>query len=92
MSPAARHVLLRPLIAWAALLALLALSIGYAYWPAAPLKAEIGLAVAAMKAALIALVFMQLREASALVRLAAAAGLGWLSLLFLFAFADFLTR
>ena len=87
-----RHVVVRPLAVWAALLVLLLLSIGYAYLHGAPAKLAVGLMVAAAKIALIAEIFMELRKASALVRVTAAAGAFWLGLLFLFSFADFLTR
>lgn len=87
-----RHVLIKPLLVWIGLLLLLGLTFAYAYLPGVPMKAEAGLLVAFAKAALIAIIFMQLGEASALVRLAAAAGFAWLSLLFLLSFADLLTR
>jgi caa(3)-type oxidase subunit IV len=87
-----RHILIIPLIVWAALIALLGLSLAYAYWPDAPGKFLAGLFIAGAKAAPIGAIFMQLRNASPLVQLASAAGLAWLSLLFLFSFADFLTR
>jgi cytochrome c oxidase subunit 4 len=92
MSREARHVLMIPLLVWLGLLVLLGATCGYAYWPGAPLKFGSGVLIAFAKAALIALVFMQLRSSSNLVRLAAVTGLAWLSLLFLFSFADFLTR
>ena len=87
-----RHILIVPVLVWAGLMALLFASLGYAYLPDAPLKIAFGIAVAVGKAALIGVVFMQLTKASALVRVTAAAGAAWLSLLFLFSFADFLTR
>lgn len=87
-----REILLIPLLVWAALMLLLGATLGYAYLPEAPGKIVSGLVVAAVKAGLIAIVFMQLGKASAIVRLAAMAGLAWLSLLFLFSFSDFLTR
>ena len=87
-----REILLVPLLAWAGLIVLLLASLGYAYLPGAPLKLAGGLGIAAGKVALIAIVFMQLGKASPLARVAAGAGLAWLSLLFLFSFADFLTR
>lgn len=86
------HVLIGPLRVWAALMLLLGLTIAYAYWPALPLKTEAGLAVAIAKAALIAWLFMQLRQAAGIVRLAAAAGLVWATLLYLFTFSDLMTR
>ncbi len=87
-----RHILIVPLLVWGGLLLLLGVSLGYAYLPGAPLKLAFGLTVGAAKAALIGAIFMQLRQASALVRVAAGAGLAWLCLLFLFSFADFVTR
>ena len=90
--PGFRHIVLAPLLVWAALILLLGLSLAYAYWPHGPVKFGAGLAIATAKAGLIAAVFMQLRKAGALVQLAAASGLAWLTLLFLFSFADFLTR
>lgn len=86
------HVVLKPLKIWAALLGLLGLTIAYAHFPQAPLKAEVSLAIAAAKVLLIALFFMQLREAAWLVRLAALTGIVWLSFLFLIGFSDYLTR
>ena len=88
----AREVLWAPFIIWALLMALLALTLFYAYLPRAPLKTEAALAIGAAKALLIALFFMQLRQAAGLTRLAAAAGLAWASLLYLFTFAEMLTR
>lgn len=51
-----------------------------------------GMAIAAAKALLVALVFMHLDRASGIVRLAAAAGLLWFALLMALTLADFLTR
>ena len=87
-----RDVVVIPILVWIALMVLLGLSIAYAYWPGGPAKFGAGLAIATAKAALIATIFMQLRKSSALVHLAAASGIAWLTLLFLFSFADFLTR
>lgn len=88
----AREVLWAPLIVWALLMALLALTILYAYLPHMPLKTEVAMAIGVAKALLIVLFFMQLRHAAGLTRLAAAAGLAWATLLYLFTFADLLTR
>ena len=92
MSEETRRILLIPLLVWAGLITLMFASLGYAYLPDAPAKLAAGLVVAALKAGLIGTIFMQLRKASGLVLVAGAAGLFWLSLLFLFSFADFLTR
>lgn len=87
-----RDIIIAPLMVWGGLLLLLGVTLGYAYIPRAPGKIVGALIVAATQAGLIAAIFMRLTRASALVRLAAVAGLAWLSLLFLFSFADFLTR
>ncbi len=84
--------MVRALAVWIGLLLLLLASVGYAYLPGGPAKLPVGLLIAAAKVALIAEIFMELRKASPLVRVAAAAGAFWLGLLFLFSFADFLTR
>ena len=86
------HVLIAPLKIWAALVVLLAMTFGYAFLPDAPLKLPVSLAIAAAKALLIATFFMQLRQATGLVRMAAIAGVAWVSLLYIIAFADYLTR
>ena len=87
-----RRVVLAPLAIWAGLMALLALTVGYAFWPDAPWKTEAGLAVALAKALLIAVLFMQLKHAAGLVRVAAIAGVCWASFLYILTFADVLTR
>ena len=86
------RVILGPLKIWAGLMVLLALTFGYAYLPHGPAKTEVSLAIAATKALLIAAFFMQLREAAGIVRMAAIAGAAWTSLLYMIAFADYLTR
>ena len=92
MNEERREIVLIPMLVWTGLMILLGATLGYAYLPNAPGKIVSGLIVAAAKAGLIAWIFMQLRKASAIVRLAALAGLAWLSLLFVFSFSDFLTR
>lgn len=87
-----RDVLLAPLRIWAALMALLGATIAYAYWPGLAFKTEAAIAIAVAKALLIAILFMQLRSAAGIVRLAAIAGIVWWSFLFLLTFADILTR
>jgi cytochrome c oxidase subunit 4 len=52
----------------------------------------VSLWIAAVKAVLIAAVFMQLREGNALNRLAASAGPIWLFIMFLLIGADYVTR
>jgi cytochrome c oxidase subunit IV len=86
------HVILAPLKIWAGLLLLVGLTFGYAYLPHGMLKPEVSIAIAITKALLIAMFFMQLREAAWLVRLAALAGVVWASFLYIIAFSDYLTR
>ena len=86
------RLVLAPLGIWAGLMALLALTILYAFVPGLPLKTEAGLAIALAKALLIAILFMQLKTAAGIVRLAAVAGAVWASFLFMLTFADLLTR
>lgn len=87
-----RHVILGPLKVWGGLLLLLGTTLMYAYIPQAPFKLGASLGIAAAKALLIASLFMQLRRATALVRMAALAGVVWISFLYVIAFADYLTR
>lgn len=86
------RVILAPLAIWAALLALVGLTILYAYIPHAPGKTWVALLIALAKVLLIALLFMQLRTAAGMVRVAAVIGIVWATFLYLFSFADFLTR
>lgn len=87
-----RELLTMPLMVWLALLVALGVTVSYALWPHGVLKPAAALAISAFKAGLIALFFMRLNKETSLVRLAAVAGVFWLSFLFLFAFADYLTR
>lgn len=87
-----REVVTLPIKVLAGLLVLMGLSLLYAYLPGVPLKFAAGLVIAVVKLALVVLFFMEMRSAGPLIRLAAAAGLCWLAFLFLFSFADRLTR
>ncbi|MBY0294708.1 MAG: cytochrome C oxidase subunit IV family protein [Methylobacterium sp.] len=92
MSPALGRIWLRSLAVWAALLALLALTYFAAFWKLGVGTTAIGFAIAAIKAALVLAFFMELRKACGLVRLAAAAGLIWTSVLFALTLSDVLSR
>ncbi len=85
-------VILGPALVWVGLLALLAANIGLTFLPLGRAKTAVNLGVAIVQASLMFAVFMRLNRASALVKLTAAAGLVWLSFLFLIGSADFLTR
>ena len=83
----------RPLVlTWLALLALLAKTAACALLRLGWLNTAISLAVALAKAMLVAFVFMRLKRAPALPRLAAVAGAVTLALLFGLALTDYATR
>ena len=63
-------------LAWAALLLLMLASLGSAYLKLGPWNMVSGLVIAGIKAAIVAWLFMRLREAGPLIRLVAVAGLG----------------
>jgi cytochrome c oxidase subunit 4 len=80
-------------LTWLALLALLALTVGSAYVPMGALNSVINLAIAAVKAALIAAVFMRLYEGGATApRLVIAVAIGTLTLLVGLSGSDYATR
>jgi cytochrome c oxidase subunit 4 len=82
----------RNLVIWAALLALLTLTLMLAYAPLGAMSIVVALGIATAKASLVLLLFMELRTSSNLVRLAAAAGAIWLLVLFLLTVSDYVTR
>lgn len=83
----------RPLfLAWIALLVLLAITAGSAWLQLGWINTALSLVVAALKALLVALVFMRLRTSSWLMRIAALAGIVTLALLFVLSGADYATR
>ena len=77
---------------WLALFVLLAITVGSAYVPLGDANGAINLGIAAAKAALIALFFMNLATSSVLVRLASAAGIFWLVFMFALTAGDYLSR
>jgi cytochrome c oxidase subunit 4 len=88
-----RNESMRPLVlTWAALMALLLLSAGSALLPLGWANTAIGLLVATVKAVLVAVIFMRLRRAHALLRITSMIGVGAMTLLFLFSSADYFTR
>ncbi|WFT83685.1 MULTISPECIES: cytochrome C oxidase subunit IV family protein [unclassified Methylobacterium] len=92
MSATVRSLWLRNLAIWAALLGLLALTCAAAFWKLGAATAAIGFAIAAAKALLVLVFYMELREARGLVRLAALAGFLWAGVLFALTLSDVLTR
>ena len=83
----------RPLLfTWLALLALLATTFGVAHLPLGTAAPFASLFIAAVKAVLVALFFMELRRAPALVVIFALAALVALTLLFGLSGTDYATR
>jgi len=79
-------------LAWAALLGLMLASLGSATLKLGPFNMVAGVAIAAVKAAIVAWLFMRLREAGALLRLAAVAGLGTWAIQVALTGVDYRTR
>jgi cytochrome c oxidase subunit IV len=82
----------RLVVAWIALLALLALTVGSALVPLGRLNVVVNFAIATAKAGIVAAVFMELSRSASILRLAAAAGVVWLAILGGLAVADLLAR
>ena len=78
--------------AWLALLVLMLASLGSAYLKLGPWNMVAGLAIAAVKAAIVAWLFMRLRESGALIRLVAVVGLGVWFILLALSGVDYETR
>ncbi|MBW8758744.1 MAG: cytochrome C oxidase subunit IV family protein [Burkholderiales bacterium] len=78
--------------AWVALLLLMLTSLGSAYAKLGPWNMVAGLVIAGVKGGIVAWLFMRLREAGALIRLAAVAGLGAWCLLLVLSGVDYATR
>lgn len=91
-SPTLWHLVRMPLLVLAALIALLATTVALAYVPLGSANLAVSLGIAALKAALVGLIFMRLNEASALNRLAALTGPIWVFVMFLLLYGDYLTR
>lgn len=80
------------LIAWGALLALLALTIAASFAPLGRVLPYVSYGIALAKTAVVVWIFMELRARDGLQRIALAAGFAWLAILFVLLFADNLTR
>ncbi|GAB3666375.1 cytochrome C oxidase subunit IV family protein [Ramlibacter alkalitolerans] len=84
----ARHLLL----AWIALLALMGASLAGSYLPLGAGNLVLGLAIAALKAGIVLVLFMGLARAGVAVRLAAGVAVATLALLLGLSSVDFATR
>lgn len=79
-------------IVFTALLVLLALTVETARHDLGRWNFAVAASIAALKAFLIALYFMHVRDSTPLIKLVVAAGLLWLSILFSLSLADYWTR
>src|SRR5207248_11525207 len=79
-------------MSWIALVALLGLTLTLAYQPLGALNGPLSLGIAAAKALVVAVVFMELRKCRPLIVAAAAAGVTFLAILFWLASTDFSRR
>ena len=82
----------RNVLIWAALLALLALSLMLAHVPMGALTVAAGIVIALVQAGLVCMLFMELIDARPLIRLAAMAGFIFVAVLFALTLADVLSR
>jgi cytochrome c oxidase subunit 4 len=83
---------LRLVLVWAALLVLLALTIGATFLRLGPVLPLVSFGIATAKAALVLWFFMELRRENGLARVAALAGFAWLAILFIMTATDNLSR
>jgi cytochrome c oxidase subunit IV len=82
----------RILRCWLALMLLLTLTTGVAFIPLGTANLFISLAIAATKALLVLIIFMELSGSSSLIRAAAAAGFFWLMIMIALTTADYTHR
>jgi cytochrome c oxidase subunit IV len=79
-------------LVWLALLGLLAATAASAYVPMGDWNSAVNMGISCIKALLVAVFFMHLRHAGALLRLVAIAALLWLALLFGLSSTDYAAR
>jgi len=79
-------------LTWVALMGLLALTLASSYFPMGAWNTALNMGISCAKMLLIAIFFMHLRRAGALLRITAIVGLLWLSILFGLSGTDFATR
>ena len=84
---------MRPyLLVFAALLVLTATTVAVSKVDLGPFNVVVAMSIATMKASLVLWFFMHLRQATSVVRLAAAAALLWMLILLAFTLSDYVTR
>jgi len=79
-------------LTWVGLMILLALTCASSYFPMGNWNSVVNIGISCAKGLLIAVFFMHLRHAGALLRIVAIAGLLWLGILFGLSWSDFGTR
>ena len=79
-------------LTWIALMIFLALTCASSYFPMGEWNTVVNMAISCAKGLLIAIFFMHLRNADALLRIAAITGLVFLAILFGLSGADYVTR
>ncbi len=89
---ACRYSVWRSVFVWIALMILLLLTYGSAYVKLGAWNSVINLAIATVKALLVATFFMHLRKGGALLRIVAVTAIFTLALLFILSHADYATR
>lgn len=92
MSSKVYEIWRRNVLVWFALLILLTLTFGIAHLPLGVGNLVAGLVIATIKAGLVVMIFMGLRSADTLIKLAAAAGIFWLIFMFALTLSDVLPR
>ncbi|MBO0716712.1 MAG: Caa(3)-type oxidase subunit IV [Rhizobiales bacterium] len=81
-----------PALVWLVLLVLFGASFASAYLPLGAGNIAVNLLIAAIMIAFLVIFLMDLKGATALIRVVAAAGLLWLTLMFALTFSDYLSR
>lgn len=79
-------------ITFALLLVLTLTTVGVSFLDLGPFNAVAALGIAFAKAALVSLIFMDVKRSTPLVRLTVLAGLFWLFIMLALTFSDYLTR
>lgn len=87
-----RELVLPEAVIWLALLVLLGLTLAAAFVLSGSTGTTANLAIAAAKALLVVLFFMNLRHSSSVIRLASMLGILWLGLMLSLTIADFVAR
>lgn len=89
MSAAVRRLV----VIWAALMAMLAVTVGIAYWPVSEsMHVLLGYGISVAKTVLILWFFMEMRREDGIARIATGAAFLWLAFLLILAAGDYLTR